>query len=337
MPQGHFEKEASIGWALLLVVLLAPAPTKADEGGVSFWLPGLFGSLAAVPPNPGLAFSTIYIHQSIGASGGATFVKGGGIAVGLEGRGNLVAFGPSYTFDTTLFGGRPTLSFFGTAGRLSASVDATLVGPMGNAISGHRDDARTAFGDALWQANVNWNRGVNNFMVYATGNFPVGAYDQNRLANLGSGHWALDSGAGYTYFNPSSGYEFSAVAGLTYNFVNPHTDYKNGIDFHVDWGASKFLTPNVQIGLVGYAYQQLTGDTGSGATLGPIRSRVFGIGPQLGFTFAAWEGYQGYINIKAYREFEAEHRPEGWNAWLTLAFSPKAPGEKSIATPRVRK
>jgi hypothetical protein len=72
---------------------------------------------------------------------------------------------------------------------------------------------------------------------------------------------------GYTCLDPKTSYEFSAVTGLTYNFVNPYTDYKSGIDFHIDWGASKFVTPHIQIGVVGYVYQQLTGNGGSGVTL----------------------------------------------------------------------
>ena len=39
----------------------------ADEGGVSFWLPGLFGSLAAVPQQPGWSLATIYYHDSVTA------------------------------------------------------------------------------------------------------------------------------------------------------------------------------------------------------------------------------------------------------------------------------
>jgi hypothetical protein len=52
---------------------------------------------------------------------------------------------------------------------------------------------------------------------------------------------------------------------------------------------------------------------------------VFAIGPQVGFIFPAWEGYQGYVNVKGYKEFGAENRPEGYNVWVTLAFSPTAP------------
>jgi hypothetical protein len=168
-------------------------------------------------------------------------------------------------------------------------------------------------------------------MVYAMGDMPVGTYDSSRLANLGTGHGAIDGGAGYTYFDPKTGHEFSAVTGLTYNFVNPSTDYQNGIDWHVDWGASQFLSKTTQIGVVGYFYQQLTADSGAAPFLGENLSRVAGIGPQLGFIFPAGS-LQGYLNLKAYWEFAADRRADGWNAWVTLAFSPSPPAPTS--TPR---
>jgi hypothetical protein len=119
------------------------------------------------------------------------------------------------------------------------------------------------------------------------------------------------------------------VAGLTYNFINPDTQYQNGIDFHIDWGASKFLSKQLHVGLVGYAYQQLTGDSGAGATLGDFRSRVFGIGPQIGYLFPVGN-MQGYLNLKGYGEFGGEHRAEGWSLWLTFAISP---AEQTAPTP----
>src|SRR5437016_1738068 len=51
-------------------VIASFAPTivaRADEGGVSFWLPGLFGSLAATPLQPGWTLSTTYYHTSVSA------------------------------------------------------------------------------------------------------------------------------------------------------------------------------------------------------------------------------------------------------------------------------
>ena len=41
-------------------------------------------------------------------------------------------------------------------------------------------------------------------------------------------------------------------------------------------------------------------------------------------------------NVKAYKEFAAENRPEGWNAWLTFAISPRAP-EATAPKPLQRK
>ena len=40
---------------------------SADENGISFWLPGLFGSLAATPQQPGWALANIYYHTSVSA------------------------------------------------------------------------------------------------------------------------------------------------------------------------------------------------------------------------------------------------------------------------------
>jgi hypothetical protein len=173
-------------------------------------------------------------------------------------------------------------------------------------------------------------------MVYGTGDIPVGDYNSNRLANLGIGHGAIDFGGGYTYFNPKTGNEFSGVAGITYNFKNTDTQYQNGMDFHFDWGTSHFFTKQLQLGLVGYYFQQVTDDIGAPALLGGFRSRVVGVGPQIGYLFPVGD-MQGYVNLKGYKEFAAENRPEGWNAWLTFSLSPKAPEPPPAATPTYHK
>ena len=67
-------------------------------------------------------------------------------------------------------------------------------------------------------------------MTYVTGDLPVGDYNSASLANIGIGHGAVDSGGGYTYFDPQSGHELSAVLGFTYNLLNPSTQYQNGVD-----------------------------------------------------------------------------------------------------------
>jgi hypothetical protein len=319
----------SLAWPFSAVLTIAAATTLpnaaiADEGGLSFWLPGLYGSLSSVPGVPGWSYSAIYYHSDISAGGNKTFPQGGEIRAGLAGRADIVAYGPTYIFEEPVLGGQAAFSLLGIVGNTEASVDATLTGPGGKTVSGHLSQSLFSYGDVLPQATLKWNEGVNNFMLYATGDIPVGDYDEHRLANAGLGHGAIDGGVGYTYFDPKTGHEFSVAAGLTYNLENEHTHYQNGIDAHIDWGASQFLSEQVHVGLVGYYYQQLTGDSGEGATLGDFISSVAGIGPQIGYIFPAGD-MQGYVNLKGYYEFEAENRPQGWNVWVTLAFSPKAP------------
>jgi hypothetical protein len=55
----------------------------ADEGGASFWLPGQYGSLAAVPAEPGWSLPLIYYHSSTDAGGSKDFAIGGRITAGL--------------------------------------------------------------------------------------------------------------------------------------------------------------------------------------------------------------------------------------------------------------
>ena len=52
---------------------------------------------------------------------------------------------------------------------------------------------------------------------------------------------------------------------------------------------------------------------------------MFGIGPQVGYIVPLGTDHQGYLNLKGYWEFEADHRAEGWNTWLTFSISPAPP------------
>jgi len=64
------------------------------------------------------------------------------------------------------------------------------------------------------------------------------------------------------------------VFGLTYNFINPYTQYQSGTDAHLDWAISPYLNDKFHIGVVGYFYNQISPDSGLGAQLGSFESRV---------------------------------------------------------------
>ena len=187
------------------------------------------------------------------------------------------------------------------------------------------------------QFALKWNEGVNNWMAYVTGNITVGLYHQQSLANLGIGHQALDAGGGYTYFNPQTGYEFSSVVGLTYNFENTHTQYKNGVDMHWDMGASRFVTKEWQIGAGGLCLpaadlRQRVGRPG----------RLLQVAGRGDWTadrppVPGWRRLPGLREPQRHGEFAAQARPEGWNVWLTLRSRRSAEAAAPPATRRIVK
>jgi hypothetical protein len=335
----------------IAAIVLAPAitffsqHTLADESGISFWVPGFFGSLAATPQQPGWSLANIYYHTSVSAGGDVALAREFQIGqipgnltatahlnATVSATGDLGFLIPTYVFETPVLGGQASASLIGAYGvvgtTLAGQLSGTITGPGGGSIPFMRSDSISnttwGFGDLIPQFALRWNSGVNNYMTYITGDIPVGAYQSDRLSNIGIGHGAIDAGGGYTYFNPETGHEFSGVLGFTYNFTNPDTQYQSGVDLHFDWGASQFLTKQVQVGMVGYIYKEIGCDSGSGDRVGCFQSQVFGIGPQFGYIIPLGQGLQGYINVKAYAEFGALNRPSGWNTWLTFAISPAA-------------
>ena len=273
-------------WIMAAVVAgaiaIAPKPAIADQGGVSFWVPGLFGSLAAVPGQPGFNFASVYYHTSVGASGsrrcrqsrsrsGSCSASANlkvNLNVDLNARANLVFLVPGYIFETPIFGGQLGVSM------------AVIPGQQTRDARRHVDGfARSAVGDAAGtdqRHRVGIRRSVSaghaemesrrpqlddlRHDQYSGRHLRFNAARQSRL-----GHSAIDGGLGYTYFDPTKGHEFSVVAGTTYNFTNKHTDYRNGQDYHIDAAAAQFLSKTFFVGAVGYYYDQFTADQRIGA------------------------------------------------------------------------
>lgn len=301
---------------LFIMMILTVNKSFADEGGTSFWLPGQLGSFSASPSEPGWSLPFLYYYSSVNASASKLFVISGGINAGLRARSDLFMVTPTYVFSNTVLGGQASVGVTGFVGRYTIDANAVVVGPFGTIIAGERQDSLKSLGDLFPTASLKWNYNVHNFMVYVMGDIPVGAYNINRLANMGINHWSIDGGGGYTYLDENH-HEFSAVLGLTENFENPATHYKNGVEGHLDWSAAQFLTENYFIGPSGYIFKQITGDSGAGALLGDFKSQIFGMGPQLGCFFKMGE-QKWYINLKVMDEFGAKNRPSGWNGWLSL-------------------
>jgi hypothetical protein len=309
-----------MGWCRRSVMVLALAivafpgpPAHADEGGVSFWLPGKYSSFAAVTPP--LGWSLPLIYYSYGGSTGAAvkLPRGHLLTAGLDASFNGVFIVPTYTPEATVLGAHPSFSVAFAPAYVRATGNVRL-----GSFAGSETDSLFGGSDLYPQVQLNWNAGVHNFMVYATGDVPVGSYNPNQLANIGIGHGAIDGGGAYTYLNTTTGTEVSATLGFTGNFENPSTHYTNGTDFHLDLGASQFLTKQLFVGVVGYYYQQLTADKGQPAFLGPSESRTRSVGPQIGYNFDLG-GVPLFTNLRGYKEFGSSNRLQGYAVYATVS------------------
>src|ERR1700716_4116813 len=186
----------SIGFVAATAALAcSPEISHADESGISFWLPGLYGSLSATPATPRWAGAPIYYHtpgKAWGAAAAAREFQVGRFSptvnidlnLALSGQADLMLIAPTYTFATPVLGRQLSATLAGIYGRDSASIAGTLTaaaGPIVTTRNGFLEDALVSYGDLYPTLKLKWNNGVNNYMVYAAGDIPVGDYNPNRL------------------------------------------------------------------------------------------------------------------------------------------------------------
>src|ERR1700681_3016338 len=152
--------QSGIGAAIALLGPLS-ASALADEGGISYWLPGRFSSLAATPQVPGWSWAEVYYHTTVSASGAVAAARE--IQIGrfsptvnvnfnanLNAQADLLFLNPTYTFATPVLGGQFSMGVTGIFGRSAATIDGTLtVGAGGFAATrmGSIGDSVTSVGD----------------------------------------------------------------------------------------------------------------------------------------------------------------------------------------------
>lgn len=153
-----------------------------------------------------------------------------------------------------------------------------------------------------------WN---TNFRVsfYA----PTGGYEVGSLANTGKNFWSVEPTVASIYLDPKNGREFSVFAGIDFNQENKDTQYKSGSQAHIEVTFIQHLPllgGFAGIGATGYWYQQVTGDSGSGANYGDFKSKTVGAGPVIAYSSKVG-GKDIVAELKWLHEFDTERRAEG--------------------------
>ncbi|TIL60552.1 MAG: transporter [Mesorhizobium sp.] len=290
----------------------------AAEGGAGFYLLGSKGPAAAVMPPPGVFFSNdIYIYS--GDLGGDTELPTGGrLAVGVDGAAVIAVPTVLWVLPEEVLGGRLGLSATVPFGWKDTEADLTIAGPLGGTATGSISDAIFTVGDPVLGGMLGWQNGSFHWQTGVLVNVPIGDYQDGEISNIAFNHWGADVSAAVTWLDPAIGLDLSAVVGMTFNAENPATDYRTGNEFHFEWAAVQHFNERLDAGFVGYFYQQVSGDSGAGAT-SDFKGRVSAIGATVGYNFEVGQTPVS-ARLKYFHEFAAENRAEGNAVFATLSI-----------------
>lgn len=294
-------------------MLVALPAARATEGGASLYLPGLAGDFGlGTLPESGwyLTNDLYYIQYDVERS-----VLSGRLTVDLDAEiwADLVLV--NWVSDVELLGGRYAAGAFVPIGSLD--IDVGLSRPAGTLSV--EDSASGLMDIGIAPLAIGWKAGEFQWMWTETIVVPTGGYDEDNLANMGYNHWALDSSFAFNWLRAARGLEIAASAGMMINGTNDATDYQNGNEFHLDYVVNQYFSKTFGIGLVGYVYEQVTGDSGDGAVLGDFKGSSAGIGPSV---IKIWVVGQRPLILKAkwLHDVSGDKRLTGDYALATLAF-----------------
>jgi hypothetical protein len=272
-----------------------------------------------LPELTGVYFDdTIYFYEG-SANVGKQFEIGGNIVAGLKSTTVTDCVTVSWVPTTNLLGGTLAIGTALTIGTSIADVSAVVSGPRGNLRTINVHDSATVAGDPTVSAALGWNTGKVSIQAGATVNVPIGRYNNGGLANISLHRWIVDASLATTWNDPKTGWDVSGKAGLTFNGTDPATDYKSGTEFHLEGSVEKTLSPQFSAGLQVYYLKQLSGDSGSGARLGPFKGEVAGIGATAALTVNMGR-YPATFRARAFKEFDVTNRLKGSAFFVDLAL-----------------
>lgn len=300
--------------AALAVILIVSSTSYAEEGGSGHYVPGSVATLIDLAPTqPGWVIQPLFLHYEGDINGSKNVPVAGFISTGLEATVDSFVLGGFYTFE------QPVLGAHYSAGLYLPYVEMEVTGNVG-ALS--RTDKVDGLGDITlipvllaWKSN-SWQFGAM-LPIYA----PTGDYEVGRLANQGLNYWTFDPTVGAAYGNEQTGFNFGAHVGVTFNTENDDTNYESGSVLHAEVSVQQLLPLGkgfVGLGVNGFLYEQISADSGSGATR-DFKGRSLGIGPVLDYILPTESG-TWVFEAKWLPELDTKNRLEGDYFWVKAAW-----------------
>jgi hypothetical protein len=303
------------------VFAIAPA-ANAGEGGVSHVIPGAMATLADNAPASGPGMFVKPMVMRYNGSVAARIPTAAGLAGDVEATSTTYAVVGGYTFAEKVLGATYTtvVALPYTSLDISADVTAPSGGKVrrGNKISGFGDVTVIPAMLAWKEPESHWQF---NFVlpIYA----PTGSYELGRLGNTGLNYWTVDPIVGVVYSNAKSGFNALLHSGVAFNSENPDTNYRSGNLLHFDGAVQQILPVGsglMTLGLEAFYFNQVSCDSGAGATLGCFKGKTAGLGPVIGYIQPFSKTESLVLELKWLAETGTEKRLEGDYLWLKAVY-----------------
>ena len=196
-------------------------------------------------------------------------------------------------------------------------VDALL--PLVDQHLGFPGYSSTTFGigDFFGEGTLSWHIKQFDFAVGSgvwapTGDSPTQP-PPTPSTRIGAGFWTFMQTAGATwYIDEEKTWAVSALNRYEFNTEQRDTHVTPGDAYTLEWGVSKGVCKEVDLGMVGYYQQQVTANSGSPAS---SRNRVAAVGPEVSVAFPK---QMFFVSLRYNYEFMAENRAQGNAVTLTL-------------------
>lgn len=296
----------------LSTLILSSTNLQAEEGGSGHYLPGSMASfMDGVASEPTFLLRLNYVYYDGKAD--VNIPLGGNHVVDMEATSNALGLTAFWAPEWGMIDDKWNFA-------MSATLPIVNMQVSGSVASLGVSDELTKLGDIvlmpiMFNYKVNRDFNINTRVAFYA---PTGDYEVGRLANTGKNFWTVEPTIGLMYFGKENGREASLFIGADFNEENDATHYKSGTQFHLDGTlAQHFPLQNglAGVGVTAYYYNQITDDSGSGATLGAFRAKAAGVGPVLSYV-----SHSGNIiaEIKYINDFNNERRLEGDTLFFKL-------------------
>jgi hypothetical protein len=285
-------------------LVAASQHVQASEYAFSTYALGESAFSAGLTPPPGTYVSTVVGTYSGKITGAVSF---GGVTLNSGVKVDAFSSGLNllYVPDGKLLGGNLGLS---------VTIPAAYVNYEASVQVGRRaafsEINGWGFGDVIPRVQLGWQRGDFAHTVYLEVITPSGFWEKGFSPIVSLNRPGIDTGWAFSWTDKPTKLQVSGTAGFTFNFENTATNYQSGDDFHWEWAIGFECVKGLVVGVVGYDYRQIAGDSGSGDKIGPFMGSVDAVGPGLSYSTVI-DKRPVTFNLRYYHEYDFEHRVHG--------------------------